>query len=235
MVINIIDSYEELMKFIEKHLPDPFYLDGSQRVSLREKIFREIFVNMLVHREYLNPIPTNIEISALGVVAKNANRPLKAGPVTLANSSSHPKNPHMANFFVQMGWAEHLGTGIRNLYKYVPMYTGKDPLIADEDIYKVEIGLPFALQQKVQQRNIQKNIQRKLEQFGIRLSVEQMSVAMMIGLDASVSRLEIGTQLGMSDASVNACIIALKKKGVLFREGGKRYGKWVLSFDRNDE
>lgn len=229
---NIIDSYEELMKFIEKHLPDPFYLDGSQRISLREKIFREIIVNMLVHREYLNPIPTNLEISTMGVVAKNANRPLKAGPVTLANSSSHPKNPHVANFFVQMGWAEHLGTGIRNLYKYVPQYTGRDPLIDDEDVYKVEIGLPLALQQKIEQRNIQKNIQRdiqkKLESLSLRLTQEQMSVAAIIGSDSSVTRVEIGEQLGLSDASVNACIIALKKKGVLVRIGGKRYGEWGL-------
>ena len=135
-------------------------------------------------------------------------------------------------FFVQMGWAEHLGTGIRNLYKYVPQYTGRDPLIDDEDIYKVEIGLPLALQQKVQQRNTQKNIQkdiqRKLESLSLRLTSEQMSVAAIIGSDSSITRVEIGEQLGLPDASVNACIIALKKKGVLVRIGGKRYGKWGL-------
>ena len=66
-------------------------------------------------------------------IAKNANRPLKSGLVTLSNYERHPKNPHMANFFVQMARAEHLGTGIRNLYKYVPIYTGKQPVIEDED------------------------------------------------------------------------------------------------------
>ena len=139
---NIIDGYKELMDFMAKHLPDPFYMEGDQRVSLRDKILREIIANMLVHREYLNPAPTIIELNRNGIIAKNANRPLKSGLVTLSNYERHPKNPHMANFFVQIGRAEHLGTGIRNLYKYVPIYTGKQPVIENEDMYVVRTALP---------------------------------------------------------------------------------------------
>jgi ATP-dependent DNA helicase RecG len=43
---NIIDSYDALMAFVEKHLPDPFFLEGDQRTSLREKIFREMVADM---------------------------------------------------------------------------------------------------------------------------------------------------------------------------------------------
>lgn len=39
---NLIDSYERLMQFIAKHLNDKFYLEKDQRVSLRDKIFREV-------------------------------------------------------------------------------------------------------------------------------------------------------------------------------------------------
>ena len=139
---NIIDSYSELMHFVEKHLPDPFYMEGDVRVSLRDKVFREIFPNMLVHREYLNPVESIMEINRDGIVIKNANRPHKAGKVTLENYVRHPKNPHMANFFVQIGFGEHLGSGIRNLYRYVPLYTGKEPIIDDEDVYTVQLALP---------------------------------------------------------------------------------------------
>ena len=37
---------------------------------------------------------------------------------------------------------EHIGTGIRNLYHYAPIYTGKDPIIDDEDVYIVKLALP---------------------------------------------------------------------------------------------
>lgn len=48
---NLIEAYEQLMAFVAKHLPDKFYLEGDQRVSLRSKIFREVAANMIVHRE----------------------------------------------------------------------------------------------------------------------------------------------------------------------------------------
>ena len=139
---NIIDSYFELLNFTEKHLPDPFYMEGDMRISLRDKVFREIFANMIAHREYLNPYETIFDITREGIFAKNANRPLKAGPVTLENYERHPKNPHIANFLIQIGIGEHLGSGIRNLYHYAPLYTGKDPIIDDEDVYIVKLALP---------------------------------------------------------------------------------------------
>ena len=49
---NLIESYELLMEFGRKHLPDKFYLEGDQRVSLRNIITREIIANTLIHREY---------------------------------------------------------------------------------------------------------------------------------------------------------------------------------------
>src|SRR3972149_2901753 len=49
---NLIDAYARLMDFTVKHLPDKFYMEGDQRVSLRAKIFREVVANLIVHREY---------------------------------------------------------------------------------------------------------------------------------------------------------------------------------------
>jgi ATP-dependent DNA helicase RecG len=42
---NLITAYEILMSFVAKHLPDKFYLEGDRRISLREKIFREIIAS----------------------------------------------------------------------------------------------------------------------------------------------------------------------------------------------
>jgi ATP-dependent DNA helicase RecG len=33
--VNLIESYPSMLRFIEKHLPDPFYLEGYTRISLR--------------------------------------------------------------------------------------------------------------------------------------------------------------------------------------------------------
>lgn len=52
VITNFIDSYDRILAFIQKHLPDPFYLEGIERRSLRDHIFREVASNMLIHREY---------------------------------------------------------------------------------------------------------------------------------------------------------------------------------------
>ncbi|MCD6578699.1 putative DNA binding domain-containing protein, partial [bacterium] len=45
---NLIESFDRLMQFISKHLSNPFFLEGDIRISLREKIFREVISNILI-------------------------------------------------------------------------------------------------------------------------------------------------------------------------------------------
>ena len=40
------------MEFGKKHLSDPFVLEGINSISARDKILREIFSNLLAHRDY---------------------------------------------------------------------------------------------------------------------------------------------------------------------------------------
>ena len=44
---NLIESYERVIAFIQKHLPDPFYLEGMERISIRDAIFREVTSNIV--------------------------------------------------------------------------------------------------------------------------------------------------------------------------------------------
>jgi ATP-dependent DNA helicase RecG len=45
IITNLIDSYDRISTFVQKHLPDPFYLEGIERRSLRDHIFREVASN----------------------------------------------------------------------------------------------------------------------------------------------------------------------------------------------
>ncbi len=151
---NLITAYESLMHFIAKHLPDNFYLEGDQRISLRENIFREVVANFLIHREYINPRVSTFEILADCCVIKNANKPHLYGFIEPNNYESYPKNPHIAKFFVQMARAEELGTGIRNVYKYSKLYSGKLPQFKEEDLFEVIIPL---LEEKTTTKTITKS------------------------------------------------------------------------------
>lgn len=113
---NLIESYDLLMDFVRKHLPDPFYLEKDQRISLRDKIFREVIANTLAHREYINAFPSRLVIEKEKVVIENWNKPYIPGIIHPDNFYTHPKNPIILEVFKQIGRADELGSGIRNFF-----------------------------------------------------------------------------------------------------------------------
>jgi len=59
---GLIESYDRIIAFGQKHLSDPFYLEGTHRISVRYKIIREIASNILIHSEYVKAFPAKIII-----------------------------------------------------------------------------------------------------------------------------------------------------------------------------
>ena len=139
---NLVLAYDLLMNFIAKHLPDKFYLEDSVRLSLRDTIFREIVVNLLIHREYSNATPATLIIYADRVETQNANRPHVHGNLRPGSFVPFPKNPVIAKFFAQMGRAEELGTGVAKVYKYMKAYSGSDAVTFFEgDLFRTALPL----------------------------------------------------------------------------------------------
>ena len=142
---NLLEAYDQLMGFVAKHLPDIFHLEGAQRVSLREKIFREVVANLLVHREYTNATPARFIIYADRVEVDNANKPISHGPINPERFSPFPKNPTIARFFVQLGRVEELGSGVRNVTRYLKSYRpGATAEFVEEDVFRTIIPVPIA-------------------------------------------------------------------------------------------
>ena len=81
-------------------------------------IARELCVNMLIHREYSNPLPARLIITKDAIITENANKPKNIGYIVLNNYTPYPKNPKLANFFKEIGLADELGSGIKKITKY---------------------------------------------------------------------------------------------------------------------
>jgi len=139
--VNLLDSYERLMHFVSKHLNDNFYLEGDIRISLRDKIFREVVSNLLIHREFANPFPAKLIIEKDRVFVENSNKSHGNGIIDPENFSPFPKNPTIAKFFKEIGWVDELGSGVRNIYKYNKIYSGAEPTFIEGDIFKTIIPL----------------------------------------------------------------------------------------------
>ena len=138
---NLLESYEKLTQFVAKHLNDPFYLEGDTRVSLRSKIFREAIANILIHREYSNAYTAKMIIQKDKVVFENANKAHGFGEIDPDNFIPFTKNPAIAKVFREIGYAEELGSGVKNLYKYSKLYGGSDPMLVEDDVFTTTIML----------------------------------------------------------------------------------------------
>ncbi|MCD4723137.1 MAG: putative DNA binding domain-containing protein [Desulfobacula sp.] len=138
---NLIESYDRLMGFVAKHLPDKFYLIGDQRVSLRDKIFREVATNCLIHREFLNPFPAKFVIEKDRVYTENANKPHGHGLIDPTGFTPFPKNPVIARVFKKIGRADELGSGVKNLFTFTKEYSGALPQLVEDDIFRAVIPL----------------------------------------------------------------------------------------------
>ncbi|MBP3284844.1 MAG: putative DNA binding domain-containing protein [Clostridia bacterium] len=138
---NLLDSFDRLMAFIEKHLDDKFYLEGSQRIDVRNKIARELCVNMLIHREFSNPYPAKLIIEKNYLKTENANKAKMIGKINVDFYEPYPKNPKIAKVFKEIGLADELGSGVRNMVKYTKLYSGGVPEWKEDDIFRAFIPL----------------------------------------------------------------------------------------------
>lgn len=138
---NLIDSYSQLLEFGRKHLPDKFFLEDTVNKSLRNTIVREMVSNTLMHREFTSSYTAKFVIEKDRMYVENANRSIKDGAITVDNLEPISKNPIIAAFFRNIGYADQLGSGVRKLFKYSKFYSGKEPEFIEGDVFKIIVPL----------------------------------------------------------------------------------------------
>jgi len=139
---NLVESYERIIAFVQKHLPDPFHLEGIERISIRDAIFREVAANILIHREYTNAFPAKLIIEYGQVRTENSNKPHGFGVLDPASFTPYPKNPVIGAFFREIHRADELGSGMRRMMKYGKVYGGADPQMIEGDVFRIVIKVP---------------------------------------------------------------------------------------------
>ena len=138
---NLVESYNQLLEFGRKNLPDKFFLEDTVNKSLRNTIVREMVSNTLMHREFTSSYTAKFVIERERMYVENANRATKEGFITVDNLEPNPKNPIIAAFFRNIGYADQLGSGVRKLFKYSKYYSGKGPQFVEDDIFRIIVPL----------------------------------------------------------------------------------------------
>ena len=242
---NLIESYSQLLDFGRKNLPDKFFLEGAVNKSLRNTIVREMVSNTLMHREFTSSYTAKFVIEKDRMYVENANRATKEGFITVDNLEPNPKNPIIAAFFRNIGYADQLGSGVRKLFKYCKFYSGKEPEFVEGDVFRIivpldeEYSFDFGVNNKSVSETLDdkiatlesdlKRTKNKIETLDCDFETkEELEIVQLIKENPSITQKEIQQRTGISLGTVKRILPKLQKKGILVREGGKRFGRWII-------
>jgi len=241
---NLIESYEQLLEFGRKHLLDKFFLEDTIRRSLRNTIVREMVANTLMHRELTSSYTAKFVIEKDQMYVENANRALKSGYITPDNLEPNPKNPIIASFFRNIGYADQLGSGVRNLFKYTKYYSGKEPEFVEGDIFKIIVPLDDAYSYDYESKDKQNEtvaeskeskvatkeskVATKKSKVDHELNENENKILDVLEKYPQSTQKEICEKTQIPLWSIKRILPDLQEKGILVRSGGKRFGIWKI-------
>ncbi len=231
----------ELLRF-EGHTVIHIHVPPSSEVhSYKKTVYDRVddADNTLMHREFVSSYTAKFVIMQDRMYTENANRAVKDGPITLENLEPTSKNPIIATFFRNIGRADRLGSGVRNLFKYSRFYSGSDPQFREGDVFRIIVPLneTYSYDYKLGQERpdtVDTNFDTidtipTLDLVSRNLTTEENVVLELITRDAALTQKQVQNITGYSLSTVKRIMARLQKEGVITRIGNNRSGKWQVN------
>ena len=149
---------------------------------------------------------------------ENANKAKRIGNIDIKAFSPYPKNPKIAKFFKEIGLADELGSGVKNMVKYTKIYSGGVPEFKENDIFTTIIPLNATVNDTV---NATVN-------DTVKLNKTEKAIIDLIKQNNNITQKDLSIQLNVSESTVKRNTNKLKKKGLLDREGSDKNGYWKI-------
>lgn len=153
-------------------------------------------------------------------MTENANKTCHYGRV-LTTSTPFPKNPIIARFFNNIGRADELGSGVRNLYKYTKMYSNSEPLLFEDDVIKVEIPLGFIASGDKTAISGDKTKNKEI-------STQEQDILQYIGENGSISNSQACELLNLKPSRIRAIFSTMLDKELIYPIGEKKSRKYKI-------
>ncbi|MDR1380069.1 MAG: hypothetical protein LBJ47_01165, partial [Tannerella sp.] len=131
----------------------------------------------------------------------------------------HPKNPAIASVFRELEWGEDLGSGVRNMFHYLPLYV-KDksvtPIMEDGDVFRLTIRYERERAYPVEKSSNHTTIKHADK------------ILEMIGYNSKITAIAIGNELSLSESHVRKILSRLVKSKVIEHTGSDKGGEWLI-------
>lgn len=118
-----------------------------------------------------------------------------------------------------IGLAGQLGSGVRNIFKYSRLYSGKEPQFIENDVFRIIV--PLNSERKNTTQTTQSTIQTGAE------GVEQQ-IFECLKKQPDLSQKRLADQLGLDVNTVKYYIRRMKQSGKIEHQGSIRTGTWIV-------
>jgi ATP-dependent DNA helicase RecG len=225
------------------------------REDLRWKLFREIVANLCVHSDYSSGYACFLHIFKDRVITKNPTRLLPEipeGELKISQLQNYTKNPLLVRIFRELAWVEDMGSGMRNIVKFAPLYFPE---------YQVDINSSFQFVFSVTYNEMSETNVHNSEEMSItdpenvrdnskmseadekmsetellnvrdkkdvKKNKRQQAIVGLITKTPSITIDDLADILGVNEKTIRRDISELKSNGILERLGGDFGGKWIV-------
>jgi len=126
-----------------------------------------------------------------------------------------------------------LGSGVRNLFKYGKLYSGKEPQLIEGDIFRIIVPLDnsYSFDAETKKNGIENDFGDKFgDKFGeMELTEFQKKIVYALSENEQLSAKQLAGIMGISSRTAEKNIKKLKEIGILIRIGSPRKGQWKIN------
>ena len=226
---NLLDMYDRLIDFIGKYTKDRFTLNSENiRVSAMSIIAREMVLNSIMHRSITDGHTSRVIIYEDKMIMENPNSFSTMGFITIHNCVPFAKNPTLANFFREIGYADELGSGVKRITENSILYSGKPPIFEDKAMFRLIV--PLTRDIKLNETEIKEIGTSEIDNVAENNLINETLKMLLYILDEQkdITIKDISKKLNKSEKTVKRYIIELKEKGYIERIGSNRCGLWKI-------
>lgn len=217
---NLYQFFSIVLPKMTFDLPRPFRMEGMQRVddTPQHKAVREAFTNAIIHADLMMD-------AGILRIEKHDDKLCFRNPGLLRlpleqiyeGGNSKARNPRIQNMLRMVGFGENIGSGFPQIIAaWKETKWGAPELKNKIELDEVELVLPLG---KV--ANVVKDVVKELTE-------RQQVILNLIKENPSLSANEMSQKTGMTSRTIQRDLALLHEKGILYREGGRKDGRWVI-------
>lgn len=221
---NLYQFFSIVLPKMTFDLPRPFRMEGMQRVddTPQHKAVREAFTNAIIHADLMMD-------AGILRIEKHDDKLCFRNPGLLRlpleqiyeGGNSKARNPRIQNMLRMVGFGENIGSGFPQIIAaWKETQWGEPELKNKIELDEVELVLPLAKTANVV-KDVVKDVVKELTE-------RQQVILNLIKENPSLSANEMSQKTGMTSRTIQRDLALLHEKGILYREGGRKDGRWVI-------